>query len=317
MEPETRLLRYFLAVADELNFTRAAKRLHIAQPTLSAQIRQLESQLGVALLRRNTRAVSLTEAGRTLADEGAMGLAAMQHAWETARQVGRGEAGTLRLAYPLSAARDTAPRLIHAVHETHPGISVTTEVVPTPTVLRSVRDGRADVGLAREARPLKGVQLQPLRRDPIGVLVATTHPLAAQETVGLAAVASRPLALHPRTANPAHHDFVLSLFTDRGLQPELLERDIAFDFNHEFIADGAATALIGRSSAHGLPAGIRWIPLDESVTVTVMLVLPMVDRPPTSRTFEQLAIAHAREHHWVHGEPTESRRATEPGSTQG
>lgn len=299
MEPETRLLRYFLAVAAELNFTRAAQNLHIAQPTLSAQIRQLESQLGVELLRRNTRAVSLTEAGRALADEGAAGLAAMEHAWESARRAGRGETGTLRLAYPLSAAHDTAPQLVRALHKTHPGVTTTTEVLPTPAVLLAVRDGRADAGLAREPAPLEGVHLQVLRRDALGVLVCTGHPLAAHAAPDLAAVAAHPLVLHPRSANPAHHDFVLRLFADRGLSPQLLERDIAFDFRHEFIVDGVASALIGCSTAQGLPTGLVWRPLSESITVTTMLVLPQVDRSPTARRFQQLAAGHATDHGWL------------------
>jgi hypothetical protein len=114
VSPEARLLRYFLAVADELNFTRAAERLGIAQPALSAQIRQLEAQLGVQLLERTTRSVRLTDAGRAVHDRGPAALAALEDVWEAARRAGRGETGRLRIAYSASAGYDTAPRLVEA-----------------------------------------------------------------------------------------------------------------------------------------------------------------------------------------------------------
>jgi DNA-binding transcriptional LysR family regulator len=282
MEPETRLLRYFLAVAEELNFTRAATRLHIAQPSLSAQIRQLEAQLGVILLRRSTRAVALTEAGQALLNRGPAALAGMEQAWEAARQAGRGEAGTLRMAYTLSAGHDTAPQLVQALHEAYPHITVTT-----------------DVGIARAPAPLAGTRLQPLRHDPMGILVTTDHPLASQATAGLTEVAAYPVVLHPRAANPAHHDFIVDLFASRGLQPSLVERDIAFDLNQHLVTNGTATTLVGRSVAVGLPGNLRWVPLADSATVTVALVLATGEPPATVQRFHHLARAHAAAHGWL------------------
>lgn len=299
MEPESRLLRYFLEVAEELNFTRAADNLHIAQPSLSAQIRHLESQLGVTLLRRSTRAVSLTEAGRALVERGPAALAGMEQAWEAARRAGRGEVGTLRLAYPLSAGHDTAPCLIQALHETYPHITVTTEVLPTPKVLLAVRDGRADAGIARAPAPMEGTRLQPLREDRMGILVATDHPLAGNATAALSDVAGYPVVLHPRTANPSHYDFVVDLFASRGLQPTMVERDIAFDLSHRFIAGGAATTLVGHSSAQGLPSNVCWIPLADPVTVSVALVLAASESPATVECFQRVARTHAAAHGWL------------------
>jgi DNA-binding transcriptional LysR family regulator len=299
MEPETRLLRYFLAVAAELNFTRAANKLHISQPSLSAQIRQLEAQLGVSLLRRNTHAASLTEAGQALSDRGPAALAGLEQAWEAARQVGRGEAGTLRLAYTLSAGHDTAPQLVQALHDTYPQITVTTEVLPTPNVLLAVRDGRADVGIARAPAPMEGARLQALRDDPLGVLVAAEHPLAARPTVELSAVADYPLVLHPRSANASHYDFIVDLFVSRGLQPSLVERDITFDLSQRCVTNGAASSLVGRSSTVGLPGNVSWVPLADAITVAVTLVLPTGEQPATVKRFLQVARAHAAAHDWL------------------
>ena len=299
MEPESRLLRYFLAVAEELNFTRAANNLHIAQPSLSAQIRRLEAQLGVPLLRRSTRAVALTEAGQALLDRGPAALAGLEQAWQAARRAGRGEVGTLRLAYPLSAGHDTAPRLVQALHQAYPRIAVTTDVLPTPKVLRAVRDARADAGIARAPAPMEGTRLQPLRHDQIGVLVATDHPLAHKPAVELGDVADYPVVLHPRTANPSHHDFITDLFTSRALHPTMVERDITFDLSQRFITDGAATTLIGHSSAQNLPSNLCWIPLADPITVTVTLVLAANEPPATVKRFHQVARTHAAAHGWL------------------
>jgi DNA-binding transcriptional LysR family regulator len=299
VEADARLLRYFLAVAEELNFTRAAEKLHIAQPSLSAQIRQLEKQVGAPLLQRSTHAVSLTEAGRVLFTQGPAVLNGLEQAFQAARDVGTGETGTLRLAYPLSAGHDTAPRLVQALKEAFPRIEVTTEVLPTPNILSAIRDGRADVGIVRAASPAEGARLEELRHDPLGILVSADHPLATKATVELGAVAQHPVVLHPRAANPSHYDFIVALFTDQGLEPEFLERDITFDLTQRFVVSGSASSLVGRSSTAGLPEGMTWIPLAEGVTVSVALVLPAGEHSAATGRFRQIARAYAEAHDWL------------------
>src|SRR4051812_16345171 len=167
MEPEARLLRYFLAVAEELNFTRAAERLKIAQPALSAQIRRLESQLGVQLLERSTRSVKLTDAGRAVQERGPAALVALADVWEAARRAGRGELGRLRIAYSPSAGYETAPALVRAMRERYPDVELTAEVLPMPDLVQAVRDGRVEVGLARTPAPADGVRLRTVRLEPL------------------------------------------------------------------------------------------------------------------------------------------------------
>jgi DNA-binding transcriptional LysR family regulator len=216
VSPEARLLRYFLAVADELNFARAAERLGIAQPALSAQIRQLETQLGVRLLERTTRSVRLTDAGRDMRDRGPAALAALEEVCEAARRAGRGEAGRLRIAYSPSAGYDTAPRLIEALRKRYPGVGVAAEVLPTPEIVRAALDGRVDVGVARTPVPADGVRLRTVRVERQGMLVPADNPLASGPEVELAAVAEHPILVHPRESNPAHHDLLLELFRSAG-----------------------------------------------------------------------------------------------------
>jgi DNA-binding transcriptional LysR family regulator len=300
MEPEARLLRYFLAVAAELNFTRAAETLGIAQPALSAQIRQLEAQLGVRLLERTTRSVALTDAGRVVQERGPAALAALAEVWDAARRAGRGEAGRLRVAYTPSAGYETAPTLVSAVRDRYPGIEITAQVLPTPDIVRAVRDGSIDVGLARMPEAGDGVRLRTVRLEPLGALVPTDHPLAGRRDVDLAAVAEHPILMHPRSANPAQFDFVRALFARSSLEPRFVERPVAFDPTQSMIREGRAIGLVGASSADGPATGLRWIPLaDSDARLAMELVMREGEISPAADRFERVAVATAAAARWL------------------
>jgi DNA-binding transcriptional LysR family regulator len=300
MEPEARLLRYFLAVATELNFTRAAEKLQIAQPALSAQIRQLEAQLGVQLFERTTRAVRLTDVGEIVYERGPAALAALAEVWEAARRAGRGELGRLRVAYSPSAGYETAPALVTAARERHPGVELSAEVMPTPDIVRAVRDGKVDVGIARTPATAPGVRLRTVRIEPLGALVPDDDPLAALPQATLAALAEHPILMHPRAANPAQYDLVNELFTRVGLAPRYIARPVAFDPTQRMIRERRAIGLVGISSRDGLTAGLRWVPLAEpDARITVDLVLREQDLSPATDRFERLAVATAAARGWL------------------
>ncbi len=304
MSPEARLLRYFLAVADELNFTRAAERLSMAQSALSAQVQKLEAQLGVRLLERTTRSVRLTDAGQVVRDRGPAALAALEEVWEAARRAGRGEAGRLRLAYSPSAGYDTAPRLVEALRERFPGVEVAAELLPTPEVVRAVLDGRADVGVARTPVPAAGVRLRTVRVERQGVLVPADHPLASRPEVELAAVVEHPVLVHARKSNPAHHDLLIDLFRRAGLEPRLVERPVAFDPTQRMIREGRAIGLVGVSSVAGIADGLCWVPLAEPAPrLEVQLVLRDGEPSPVADRFERVTIAFAAAAGWLDAPP--------------
>lgn len=303
LDPEARLLRYFLAVAEELNFTRAAERVGIAQPALSAAIRQLEAQLDVRLLTRTTRSVALTDAGRALAERGPGALAGLADAWQAARQAGLGEVGTVRVAYGASTAYDTTPRLVEAVRERLAGLEIVADMLPTPQVVRAVADGRADAGVARTPVLVDGVRARTVRVERQGVLVRADDPLADAEEVTLAEAAARPILAHPRAANPAHHDRLLEALAAAGVRrPALVERPVAFDPGQRLIREGRAIGIVGSSSAEGLADDLRWIALADPVwRIEVALVLRDGDLPPAADRFERIAMATAARLHWLDG----------------
>ncbi|MCP3821646.1 LysR family transcriptional regulator [Streptomyces sp. A3M-1-3] len=304
MIPEARLLRYFLAVAEEASFTRAAERLHIAQPALSAQIARLESRLGVRLLFRTTRVVRLTDAGRAVQERGPAALAALDDVWDAARRAGRGELGRLRLVYSASTGYGTVPQLVEAVRLSYPDIQVGAEVLSTPGIAQAVLDGRADAGVARTPEPVPGVRLRQVRQERRGVLVSADHPLvtpAGTEGTDLAAVAGFPVLVHAREANPGHYDGLLELFGQAGVRPRFVERPVAFDPTQRLLRDGEAIALVGEAVAEDQAEWLRWIPLTGTPPLRVELVLPEGALTPVAARFEEVAIALARREGWLPG----------------
>jgi DNA-binding transcriptional LysR family regulator len=146
--PELRHLRYFVAVADELNFSRAAERLHMAQPPLSAAIRQLERELGVELFTRTSREVRLTDAGRAFLDGARRTLAESERAAHEARRAGAGELRRLRIGYSWSVRFETLPAIGRALRAGHPGIDVLTQEMWNVRMAGALADGSIDVAIA-------------------------------------------------------------------------------------------------------------------------------------------------------------------------
>ena len=175
---ELRHLRAFVAVAEELNFSRAALKRHMVQQSLSAQVQQLEHELGVQLFRRTTRRVELSEAG------GAAGArpidpARGDHGSYETRRTAAGDSGAPIVSYTPTLVNETLPRLVGAVHEHSPGLSLQMVEMWQAESIESVRAGRVDVGMARPAHVDDDLESVRLRDEPIGVVLGQDHPLGA------------------------------------------------------------------------------------------------------------------------------------------
>jgi len=260
---ELRHLRYFVAVAELLNFTKAAQRLRVAQPALSRQIRDLEAELSVPLLERGPRAAKLTEAGAVFLGEARVLLQRADEAVKLARAVARGERGEIHVGYAPSLTTELLPCALHSFHNAAPGVHVKLHDLSSEEMLRGVGEARLHLGLmARPSeRALRGLKFELLREYPIGVALPPRHRLARGKTVGLPQIADEPLVAYSRGEYPEYHAMLTELFAKSGRPPRLAEE-------HDSAPSLIAAAEIGRGlviapACLGILAGgrLKFLPL--------------------------------------------------------
>jgi len=262
--PELRRLRYAVAVADELNFTRAAERLGVSQQVLSEQIRRLEVELGLQVFDRTTRRVRVTSHGRQILDEARAVVGAADALRDRARRLASAQAGVVRLGYSRSTAFDTAP-LVSAVTEARPELRVEVREVPSRQLPQAVRDGDVDVALSRWADDTDQLFAHTLRRLRSGVILRAGDALAGRAEVALGDLAGRSLVMHRREDAPARHDATLAACAEAGVEPEIVTARLPFDPLFTDVAEGRGVQIASESIRGALPAGLTWVPLASGV----------------------------------------------------
>jgi len=221
MDLEPRLLRYFLAVANELHFGRAAARLYISQPSLSNQIRSLESTLGTDLFVRTSRRVELTPAGRALLEEAPLALAALERAAERARLAGEGGVGTVRLGYSPMAGYETLGAILGSVEHDSPNVTVVASEYFSAQIPGRVLAAELDVGLALHPESMRGVRSELLRMEPLALLLGEDHPLAEMDPIPVRRLEGETLLLFPRELAPTYYDRVIAACEQSCFQPQV------------------------------------------------------------------------------------------------
>jgi DNA-binding transcriptional LysR family regulator len=287
---ELRHLRYFLAVAEELHFGRAAARLHVSQPPLSQQIRHLEAELGVALLARTHRRVRLTEAGRAFAGEARVLLERLGHAAQAAQRIARGETGSLAVGFIASATFGVLPRIYRRFRERHPEVALVLSELSTADQVEALRAGTLHVGMARPPLPAEGLVAEPLGEEPLVAALPTRHPLAARATVPLRALGPEPFVLFPRQPRPGWIDVVLDACRSAGFRPAVVQETLELSTAVALVGAGVGVSLVPASASALRLRGVVYRPLQPPVPTTRLLAVRRAEgAPPAALRFLEVA----------------------------
>lgn len=293
---DLRRLRYFQAVAEELSFSRAARRLHVAQPALSRAVQEIEATLGVAVLERSRHHVRLTPAGAVLLRETVQTLEQLAEGFRRVRRTASGEEGELRLGYVGPPARPFLGRLLAEFRRRFPGVALHLEERTPERVWEMIAKGRLAAGITRPVpgQEALGMRTLPLRDEVLGVAVPAGHAWAGRKTIRWAALASEPLVVLARREGMNLHDTMLIGCRQAGFAPRLAHTPslIGTVLLHAEAGDGIAVVT---DSVMAPEESLRFVPLVPRLTVPLVFawnedrVSPPVDR------FRELLVAWRRE----------------------
>lgn len=267
---DLRRLTCFLAVAEELNFSRAAERLHMSQPPLSQQIRLLEQEMGAQLFERSRRAVTLTPAGLLLREKALQIVALHQQAGELCRMAASGVAGRLRIAFTASVPLfDAFSRLLGDFRQRYPQVELDLEHMTTGQQIAALTSGSIDIGFMRPSPAFRipmPIREQTLWRDELVLALPAAHPLAAQanEPVDLKRLAGQAFVLHPSVLGGGLHEHILSLCSQAGFMPRIAQPARETSTMLALVAAGLGVSVMPSVYERIRPPGVVFRPLTDA-----------------------------------------------------
>ncbi len=288
---DLRHLRYFQAVAEELSFSQASRRLHIAQPALSRAVQDLESELGTRLIERDRRTVALTPAGAVLLHETALLLERFEESMRRVRRTASGEEGELRLGYIGPPTQGFLGRLLHDYRARYPKVSVHLEERTPERVWEMVAKGRLSVAITR---PLPGqgersLETLLLRKEPLGIVVPLDHPLAARDSVTWKMLAQESLIVLARREGVGLHDEILAACRAAGFTPRIAYSPSLMGTVLSYVEAGAGVGIATDSvAAVSMSPSLRYLSVTPERTVPLVLVWNPEEEPPPVIAFREL-----------------------------
>lgn len=259
---DLRQFRQFVAVAEELSFRKAAERLHMAQPPLTAAIRRIEEELGQVLIERSNRVERLTPAGEVFLIEARRLLAQSQRAVDMARRAGQGLTGSLRVTFVASAARDLLPSILRTFRARHADVALDLHEATTAQQVVALREDRADIGIV--VVPLPGatrLSLAPLRREELLAVLPRRHRLASRRALRLADLASESWILFPAGFGPGLYARIVDACREAGFSPRVAQEAVQMETIVNLVAAGMGVSLVPPAMAKPLRSDVRFVRL--------------------------------------------------------
>jgi DNA-binding transcriptional LysR family regulator len=245
---ELRQLRYFVTVAEELHFARAAARLHIAQQSLSFQIKQLEQELDTTLFERTTRRVELTAAGRAFLHELELVFDHLQRGVEQARRAGRGEVGRLVVGYHSITLYNIMPSAVRIFRERYPDVELVLQEMISPALEEAIESGAVDIGLAGlSGTSARVLDYEILYRDTVAVALPKGHSLERCTSIPLAALADEGFVMYSRVHKKQAFDEIIALCQSRGFSPHIVQEAATESAVISLVAGGIGVAIVVNS----------------------------------------------------------------------
>lgn len=290
---ELRQLRYFVAVAEELHFRRAAAQLHISQPPLSQQIARLEQELGCRLLNRTRRRVELTPAGEAFLRDARAMLGELEVTIATVRRIDAGQAGLLRVAFVGSALLSIVPGIVQRFRRGRPNVEIELRERSTLEQLRALNAGVADVGLVRPPiDPDPALRAEVVMRERTVAAIPSGHRLAKLRRVPLERFAAEPLVLFPREQAPGFHDLLTRRLAATGTAPQVVQYAPEMLTIIGLVAAGIGVSPVPASVARLALDGVTYRPLTGAPATELLAVTRADDESPLVEAF----VADARDH---------------------
>lgn len=277
-------LRAFVAVAECLSFSRAAKRLHVSQPALSNQIRLLEEDLETKLFARNRRSVALTAVGKDILDDAERLLSGADEIKQRVRRASTGALGTLRIGFVASATSDIVPRMTVAFRKSFPEVSLELKNVPTVSQLDALRQRTLDVGIVRLPLREPDISVLPLSSEPFAMVFSKQHPLGAQPKVVVRDLEREAFVTYSERLAPDFFQHWTGLCRKAGFTPRIVQEVAEMETALALVSAGVGVAILPEGVAQRHRRTLRVISLkDERIRSEIGLALLKLNPPPLAR----------------------------------
>ncbi|KAF1054439.1 MAG: HTH-type transcriptional regulator CatM [Stenotrophomonas maltophilia] len=275
-------LRYFVAVAEELHFGRAAQRLCISQPALSFDIKRLEEQLGIQLLLRNNKSVRLTNAGQVLLDEARNLLLQAEQARRLVQRCAEGALGRLRVGFINSILYGGLPQTVARFEAQNPDVEVVLTEMNSADQALALQRGQIDIGFVNQGRLPSGLRSECVLSDPLLGCLPPGHRLAERERIDLAELSEEPYILFPRHASPHFHDRIIARCVEAGFSPRIRHEAHLWQTIIAMVGLGMGVALLPRSPCLAWSNPARYVEIEQSGALTEIHAILAADEPPSS-----------------------------------